>query len=65
LQQYRDEKRLTLANVNRKNNPKNSGFMQVAGRSAVGPTGDIMLGNVQDRLVKQTALVRKVHFVCN
>jgi len=54
----RNEKRLTLMNVNR--NPENSGFMQAAGRSPVCPTGDFVLGDVQDSLAKQTGLVHRV-----
>jgi len=57
-------KRLTTMNLRRKNNPENTGSMQVAGTVAVSPTGTFMLGDVQDSLVKQTGFVRIVHFTC-
>jgi Tol biopolymer transport system component len=59
-----DAKRLTEMNVRRRNNPENAGFMQVAGTVAISPSGDFMLGDVQDSLVKQTGLVRVVRFAC-
>jgi WD40-like Beta Propeller Repeat len=60
----RDAKRLTQMNVNRKDNPQNAGTMLVAGTVAVSPTGDFMLGDVQDSLVHQTGLVKVVRFGC-
>jgi Tol biopolymer transport system component len=57
-------KRLTTMNVNRPGNPENAGFMQVATTVAIGPAGDMMLGDVQDSLVKQTGLIRVVHLLC-
>jgi Tol biopolymer transport system component len=57
-------KRLTTMNVNRENNPENAGIMQVAVTVAPSPSGTFMLGDVQDSLVKQTGMVRVVHFVC-
>jgi hypothetical protein len=51
-------------NLRRKNNPENTGSMQVAGTVAVSPTGTFMLGDVQDSLVKQTGFVHTVHFTC-
>jgi hypothetical protein len=36
----------------------------VAGTVAVSPAGDFMLGDVQDRLVRQTGLVKLVRFGC-
>jgi Tol biopolymer transport system component len=59
-----DSKRLTRMNVKRKLNPQNAGYMQVAGTVAISPTGDFMLGDVQNNLLKQTGLVRVVHFTC-
>jgi Tol biopolymer transport system component len=59
-----DVRRLTTMNVRRAGNPEEAGFMQVAGRVAVSPSGDFMLGDVQDDLVKQTGFVRVVRFVC-
>jgi len=59
-----ETKRLTTMNSNRHDNPENAGFMQVAGTVAVSPSGEYLLGDVQDSLVKQTGLVRSVHFVC-
>ena len=60
----RDAKRLTRMNVNRKDNPQNTGTMLVAGTVAVSPSGDYMLGDVQDSLVRQTGLVKVVRFTC-
>jgi hypothetical protein len=60
----RDTKRLTKMNVNRKDNPQNTGNMLVAGTVAVSPAGDFMLGDVQDSLVRQTGLVKLVRFRC-
>ena len=57
-------KRLTTMNLLRKNNPENSGSVQVAGTVAPSPTGTFMLGDVQDSLVKQTGFVHTVHFTC-
>jgi hypothetical protein len=51
-------------NLRLKDNPQDSGSMQVAGTVAASPTGTFMLGDVQDSLVKQTGLVRVVHFTC-
>jgi hypothetical protein len=58
-------KRLTYMNINRKSNPQNAGHMQVAGTVAVSPSGDFMLGDVQDSLTKQTGYSRVVHFTCS
>lgn len=60
-----DVKRLTRMNVNRKDNPENAGYMQVACTVAVGPAGDLMLGDVQDSVAKQTGMIRVVHFSCS
>jgi Tol biopolymer transport system component len=57
-------KRLTTMNVNRTNNPENAGYMLVACTVAVGPSGDLMLGDVQDNATKQTGMIRRVHFTC-
>jgi len=57
-------KRLTKMNVNRKDNPENAGYMQVASTVAVGPSGDLMLGDVQDSVAKKTGMIRRVHFTC-
>jgi Tol biopolymer transport system component len=59
-----EAKRLTSMNVRRKNNPHNMGSIQVAGTVAVSPDGDLMLGDIQDSLTKQTGLVRTVRFTC-
>lgn len=56
-------KRLTAMNVSRRD-PENTGAMPVACTVAVSPSGDYMLGDVQDSLVKQTGLVRVVRFTC-
>jgi Tol biopolymer transport system component len=60
----RDRKRLTTMNVNRRDNPENSGVMLVAGTVAISPAGDFMLGDVQDSLIRQTGLVKRVRFSC-
>ena len=57
-------KRLTTMNLKQKGNFENTGSMQVAGTAAVSPSGDFMLGDVQDSLVKQTGLVHIVRFSC-
>lgn len=57
-------KRLTTMNLNRKDNPQNAGVMWVAGTVAISPTGDFMLGDLQDSLVRQTGVVKIVRFVC-
>ena len=57
-------KRLTTMNINGPGNPEDFGAPQVAGTVSVSPTGQFMLGDVQDSLVKQTGLVRVVRFVC-
>jgi Tol biopolymer transport system component len=59
-----DAKRLTSMNVRRKNNPQNTGSMQVAGTVTVSPAGDSMLGDIQDSLTKQTGKVLAVRFTC-
>jgi len=59
-----DGKRLTKMNVNRKDNPQNTGKMRVAGTVAVSPAADYMLGDVQDSLVRQTGLVKLARFSC-
>jgi Tol biopolymer transport system component len=58
------EKRLTTMNLRRKDNPENSGEMQVAGAVAVSPSGSVMLGDVQDNLTRQTGFVRRLHLTC-
>jgi hypothetical protein len=58
-------KRLTTMNVRRADNPENAGFMQVACTVAISPTGDFMLGDVQDSLVRQTGFIRLVRFSCS
>lgn len=57
-------KRLTTMNVNRKDDPENTGQPLVAGTVAVSPSADFMLGDVQDSLTKQTGMIRTVHFTC-
>jgi len=57
-------KRLTTMNVNHKDNPENAGYMQVACTVAVSPSGDFMLGDVQDSVAKQTGMIRIVRFTC-
>jgi Tol biopolymer transport system component len=57
-------KRLTTMNGNDKNDPENTADALVAGTVSVSPAGDFMLGDMQDSLVKQTGLVKVVHFTC-
>jgi hypothetical protein len=57
-------KRLSTMNVNRKENPENAGYTQVACTVAVGPSGDLALGDVLDSVAKQTGMIRRVHFTC-
>ena len=57
-------KRLTTMNAGRPGDPENFGQPQVAGTVAVSPSGAFMLGDVQDSLMKQTGLVRRVRFTC-
>jgi hypothetical protein len=57
-------KRLTTMNVNRSDNPQNSGEPQVAITVAVSPGGEYLLGDVQDDLARQTGRVHVVRFVC-
>jgi Tol biopolymer transport system component len=57
-------KRLTSMNVNRKDNPQNTGVPLVAITVSVSPSGDYMLGDMQDNLARQTGLVHVVRFVC-
>ena len=58
-------KRLTTMNVSRTDSPESIGKPQVAGTVAMSPTGDYMLGDVQDSLIKQTGLVRIVKLRCH
>jgi hypothetical protein len=57
-------KRLTQMNIRQRGNPEDSGVMQVATTVSVSPAGDFMLGDVQDSLVRQTGLLRRVRFTC-
>ncbi len=57
-------KRLSTMNVDRKDNPENQGEPRWAITVSVSPTGDYMLGDMQDSLVKQTGLVKIVRFTC-
>ncbi len=58
-------KRLTRMNAEPVDNPQHMQSMQVAGTVAISPTGEFMLGDTQDSLVRQTGLTWRVHFVCN
>jgi len=57
-------KRLTTMNVNRKDNPENAHRMLIACTVAVSPSGDSMLGDVQDSVARQTGMIRMVRFTC-
>jgi Tol biopolymer transport system component len=58
-------KRLSTMNNNQPDNPESFGAPQIAGTVSISPRGDSMLGDVQDKLAKQSGLVRVVHFVCD
>jgi hypothetical protein len=53
-----------LTRMNAPNDPENTGAMQVAGRVSPGPTPDVLFGDVQDSLVKQTGFTKRIHLVC-
>ena len=57
-------KRLTKMNVRATDNPQNAGDMRVATTVSVSPSGEFVLGDMQDSLVRQTGLVKIVRFVC-
>ena len=59
-----DVKRLTTMNVNRKDNPENAHRMLIGCTVAPSPSGDSMLGDVQDSVAKQTGMILKVHLTC-
>jgi Tol biopolymer transport system component len=59
-------KRLTWMNLNRKDNPENTGKPLVGCTVSISPDGTYFLGDVQDDLVKQTGkvlVVRLVHYL--
>ncbi len=58
-------KRLTTMNANSSSNPEDEGKPLVACAVTPTPSGQFMLGDVQDSLVKQTGLVKVVRFTCN
>jgi hypothetical protein len=57
-------KRLSTMNINRKENPENAGYTQVACTLAMGPSGDLALADVLDSVATQTGMIRRVHFTC-
>jgi hypothetical protein len=57
-------KRLTQMNIRQRGNPEDNGTMQVATTVSISPSGDFMLGDIQDSLVRQTGLLRRVRFTC-
>jgi Tol biopolymer transport system component len=57
-------KRLTTMNLSEPNNPEDTGAMQVAGRVSPGPAPDVLFGDVQDNLVKQTGSTKRIRLVC-
>jgi Tol biopolymer transport system component len=57
-------KRLTTMNVGRSGDPENFGQTLVAGKVTPSPEGDVLLGDVQDSLVKQTGLVERIQLTC-
>ncbi len=56
-------KRLTTMNV--PNGPENDGGLQVAGRISPGPTPNLIFGDVQNSLVRQTGSTKRIDLVCN
>jgi hypothetical protein len=58
-------KRLTRMNENAPDDPENTGAMQVAGRVSPGQAPDVLFGDVQDSLVKQTGSTKRIRLVCN
>jgi len=57
-------KRLTKMNVNRPDNPQNTHAALVPTTVAPSPSGEFVLGDVQDSLAKQTGMVKIVRFTC-
>jgi Tol biopolymer transport system component len=58
-------KRLTTMNLNRHDNPENTGAPMVPGTIAPSPGGAFFLGDVQDSLLRQTGMIKTVRFVCH
>jgi hypothetical protein len=57
-------KRLTTMNLARPGDPENIGRTLVAGEVAAGPDGEVLLGDVQDSLVRQTGFVERIQLTC-
>ena len=57
-------KRLTSMNTLDRSNPEFSSEPMVACRITMGPDPTYFLGDIQDSLVRQTGLVKVVHFTC-
>lgn len=56
-------KRLTTMNL-RSGDPENFGRTLVAGKVTPGPDGGVLLGDVQDSLVRQTGFVERIQLTC-
>lgn len=57
-------KRLTTMNLGSAGNPENFGRTLVAGKVTPGPGADVLLGDVQDSLVRQTGFVERIQLTC-
>jgi Tol biopolymer transport system component len=57
-------KRLTAMNLARPGNREDAGRTLVAGKVTAGPGGDVLLGDVQDSLVRQTGFVQRIQLTC-
>jgi hypothetical protein len=55
-----DAKRLTTMNTTVPNNTENTGQLQLACVVAISPSGDFMLGEIQDDVIRQTGCVRVI-----
>jgi Tol biopolymer transport system component len=58
-------KRLTRMNLNRRTNPQNTGAPLVATTVTPGPSGVEWLGDVQDKLTRQTGSIRRIRLTCD
>lgn len=57
-------KRLTTMNLARPDNREDTGRTLVAGKVTPSPSGDVLLGDVQDSLVHQTGFVQRIQLTC-
>ena len=57
-------KRLTRMNLAGADNPEDAGRTLVAGKVTASSVGDVLLGDVQDSLVRQTGFVERIQLTC-